>query len=236
MLIDMHTHSSGISECCQLDIYGIVDAAKNAGLDGIILTNHYHSEGYLDYASQADYVEQYIKEYEIAKAYGEKVGLRVFFGIEVTAEFMERIHLLIYGVTEDFLRNNPEVYDLSLKALYELVHENGGILVEAHPFRHDCPILDTSYLDALEINCHPLYKTTHFEDVKAGALKGGVKLTCGSDYHGDTEYRPFCGVYYPDEVKSIDDITQYIKNNFQIKLRVHEVDGVSEDRFYESKR
>ena len=233
MLIDMHTHSSGISECCQLDVCGIVDAAKSVGLDGIILTNHYHSDGYLDYASKADYVESYIKEYYNAKAYGEKVGLKVFFGIEVTAEFMERIHLLAYGVTEVFLRENPEVYNLSQKEIYEKVHQYGGILVEAHPFRHDCPILDTKYLDALEINCHPLYKTTHYEDVREGALKGGVKLTCGSDYHGDTSYRPFCGVYFPDDVKTIDDITQYIKNSSQINLRVHEVDGISENRIYE---
>lgn len=232
MLIDMHTHSSGISECCQLDIYGIVDAAKTVGLDGIILTNHYHSEGHLDYASEADYVENYIKEYDEARAYGENVGLKVFFGIEVTAEFMERIHLLVYGVTEDFLRENPEVYNLSQKEIYEKVHQYGGILVEAHPFRHNCPILDTKYLDALEINCHPLYKTTHYEDVKEGALKGGVKLTCGSDYHGDTSYRPFCGVEFPDNIRTIDDITQYIKNSSQIDLIVHEVDGISEDRVY----
>ena len=233
MLIDMHTHSSGISGCCQLDVYEIVDAAKKTGLDGIILTNHYHSEGHLDYASVADYVENYIKEYEFARAYGEKVGLKVFFGVEITAEFMERIHLLAYGVGEDFLRENPGIYNLSQKEIYERVHQYGGILVEAHPFRHNCPILDTRYLDALEINCHPIYKTTHYEDVKAGALNGGVMLTCGSDYHGDTEYRPLCGVYFPEDVKTIDHITQYIKNTSQIKLRVHEVNGISEDRVYE---
>ena len=57
-------------------------------------------------------------------------------------------------------------------------------------------------------------------------------LTCGSDYHGDTEYRPLCGVYFPEDVKTIDHITQYIKNTSQIKLRVHEVNGISEDRVY----
>ena len=232
MLIDMHTHSSGISGCCRLNVFEIVDAAKDVGLDGIILTNHYYSDGADDYESQADYVECYIKEYELARAYGEKVGLKVFFGIEVTPEFMERLHLLVYGVETDFLRNNPQLCDLSLKELYELVHENGGILVEAHPFRHNCPIIDTNYLDALEINCHPLYKTTHFDDVKNGALQGKVKLTCGSDYHGDT-YRAFCGVYFPDNVEEIGDITDYIKNSSQINMRVHEVDGDSEDRVYQ---
>ena len=41
MLIDMHSHSSGISKCCQMDAKGVVKEALNAGLDGIVLTNHY---------------------------------------------------------------------------------------------------------------------------------------------------------------------------------------------------
>ena len=41
MLIDLHTHSKGISRCCQIDGKDMVLVAKNAGMDGIILTNHY---------------------------------------------------------------------------------------------------------------------------------------------------------------------------------------------------
>ena len=41
MLIDLHAHSKGISRCCQIDGKDMVLVTKNAGMDGVILTNHY---------------------------------------------------------------------------------------------------------------------------------------------------------------------------------------------------
>jgi predicted metal-dependent phosphoesterase TrpH len=231
MLIDMHTHSSGASDCCQLNAEEIVEAAKNIGVDGIILTNHYRASDCKKFSSGQNYAEHYIKECHNAIAHGERIGLKVFFGIEVTMTFAEGIHLLIYGVKESFLRENPYIFDLSLKELYELVHRNGGILVEGHPFRHDCPILDTTYLDALEINCHPLYLNTHYKVLYDAAKKAGIMLTCGSDYHGDT-YRPKCGAYFPDNVKTIEDIANFIKNTGSIKLKVQEIDCEPDERKY----
>ena len=235
MLIDMHTHSSGASDCCRLNAEEIVEAAKNIGVDGIILTNHYRSSDCEKFATGKDYAEHYINECHRAMTHGEKIGLKVFFGIEVTMEFSDRIHLLIYGVKENFLRENPFVYDLSLEELYKLVHNNGGILVEGHPFRHDCPVLDTNYLDALEINCHPLYKDTHYDVLYDSAKKAGIMLTCGSDYHGDT-YRAECGAYFPDTVETIQDIAEYIKNTDSIKLRVQEIDLEPDERDYTRKK
>lgn len=234
MLIDMHTHSSGVSGCCRLNAEEIVEAAKKIGVDGIILTNHYTSDDCEDFPSSKDYIEHYINEYHLARSYGEKIGLKVFFGIEVTMNFADRIHLLIYGVKEDFLRENPCIYDLSLEELYKTVHKNGGILVEGHPFRHNCPILDTNYLDALEINCHPLYKDTHYDVLYDAAEKAGVMLTCGSDYHGDT-YRAECGVYIPDTAKTTKDIADFIKNTDSVKLRVQEINCDPDEREYTRK-
>ena len=130
MLIDMHAHTSGVSHCCVLPPEEIVRIAKETGLDGIVLTNHYAK----DYVT----VDKYINEYEITKAEGEKIGLKVFFGIEVTVVWNPRIHLLVYGVTTDFLREHPALYDMSQEELYTLVHQYGGVLVQAHPFRESC--------------------------------------------------------------------------------------------------
>lgn len=41
MLIDLHTHSSGISKCCRIPFDEVLNETKKAGLDGIVLTNHY---------------------------------------------------------------------------------------------------------------------------------------------------------------------------------------------------
>ena len=104
MLIDMHAHTSGVSHCCVLPPEEIVKIAKETGLDGIVLTNHYAKE----YVT----VEKYIQEYEITKEAGEKIGLKVWFGIEVTVTWDPRIHLLVYGVTTDFLKEHPALYEL----------------------------------------------------------------------------------------------------------------------------
>ncbi len=222
MLVDMHAHTSGISRCCQLDAKQIVLAAKQAGLDGIVLTNHYQ-KAYITETGIDDLVERYIAEYHYTKACGDAIGIKVFFGLEVTVDFDPRIHMLVYGITEDYLRQNPYLFALSQQELYETVHRGGGVLVQGHPFRSGAAVLDVRYLDGVEINCHPLYVDTHSGELEEIAVKNGLMLTCGGDYHGDS-YRALCGTYLPDGVKDIYDITDYLRTGKTAKLRVQEID------------
>ena len=48
MLIDLHAHTGGISKCCRIPADKVVQAAKDVGLDGIVLTNHYQKETVAD--------------------------------------------------------------------------------------------------------------------------------------------------------------------------------------------
>ena len=41
MLIDLHAHTSGISRCCRIPAPEVLRRAKEVGLCGIVLTNHY---------------------------------------------------------------------------------------------------------------------------------------------------------------------------------------------------
>ena len=44
------------------------------------------------------------------------------------------------------------LYDLKIDQLSDLVHKNGGILVQAHPFRKGIDVLvDLKYLDGVEV-------------------------------------------------------------------------------------
>lgn len=229
MLLDLHVHSSGISGCCRIDVFETIDRAKKIGLDGMVLTNHYQ-KGALEKYGTEEYVKRYIEEYKKGAEYGETVGFKVFFGIEVTMEFDDRIHLLIYGVPENFLFENPGLCDMSQKELYETVHRYGGILVQAHPYRNECHVLDTDYLDALEINCHPKYVTTCCDTLEEDAKNAGLILTCGGDYHGDTPYRPDCASVLPDSLQTIQDIADFLLTTDTVKLRIHEV---GEEKSYE---
>lgn len=223
MLIDLHAHSSGISKCCRIDAEAVVKAAKEVGLDGIVLTNHYQSS-YLKGEAPEEFAERYFEEFHHARRLGERVGCRVLFGIEVTAERYKGVHLLIYGVGEDFLREHPTVYELSLEALYGEVHNAGGVLIQAHPMRIVDRLLDTQYLDGVEISCHPLYEGTHIEELRAVAERDGLLLTCGGDYHADT-HRPRCGMYLPTEITDGVALGTYLRDTETVRLAVQEVDA-----------
>ena len=220
MLIDMHAHSSGISRCCLASYEEAIRAAQEVGLDGFILTNHYQ-KSYVEDGDAVAFAHRYTEEYRLAKAFGDAVGFRVFFGVEVTMEQYGGTHMLIYGVTEQFVEEHPTLYELSQEELYRTVHEAGGLVIQPHPYRKKKNLLDTRYMDGVEVNCHPLYGKSDFEDMLSIARENRFLLTCGGDYHADT-YRPLCGVYLPDTLQNGGDVGDYLLSATSLKLFVHE--------------
>ena len=187
MLIDMHAHSSAISECCRIPYDEVLRCTKENGMDGIFLTNHYQKSYVKDTSSAL--AERYIQEFEDAKKFGMEIGVRVFWGIEVTMEHYKAVHMLVYGVDTDFLRQHSELFSYTQEELYRAVKKAGGILVQAHPFRNGATVLDPHFLDGVEINCHPLYGKSYKEELLEIAKEHRLMVTCGGDYHADT-YRP----------------------------------------------
>ena len=223
MLIDLHAHSSGISKCCRIPIEQVIEEAKKVGIDGIVLTNHYQK----NYVADGDYTAfaaRYIAEYEYAAELVKNTDFRIFFGIEVTMEKNPGVHMLIYGVKTDFLLAHPMLFDDSQEELYRLVHEAGGILVQAHPMRRQNRLLDTKYLDGIEISCHPLYEGTHIDELTPIAEAADILLTAGGDFHADT-HRARCGVYLDDTFTTAKQISDYLAATDAVKLCVQEVDS-----------
>ncbi len=223
MLIDFHAHSKGISKCCKIDGEDMILVTPKAGMDGVILTNHY-DKSYLIDNDEKELANRYVKEFYYVKECGEQIGFKVFFGIEVTMEKHDYIHMLVYGVDPNFLIENPSLYDLTINQLSNLVHQNNGILVQAHPFRNGKnKLVDLKYLDGVEVNCHPLYDGTHLSELCKIAKENNLLLTCGGDFHNDT-HRPTCGVYLKEDLKDCKEIIDYLIKQKSIELCVQEVD------------
>lgn len=217
MLIDLHSHTSGISWCCRVPAPEIVKTAKDACLDGIVLTNHYQS----CYVGDGDFdafAKRYIEEYEYTKKCGEEIGCRVFFGIEATLEKHGCAHMLIYGVDTTFVTEHPMMFGYSQEELYEKVKEAGGILIQAHPLRGGKnALLDTTLMDGIEINSHQLYDGTHLDELSRLAEREGLILTSGGDYHADTR-RPHCGTFLPDHISDGVELGKYIASASSLEL------------------
>ncbi len=220
MRMDMHAHSSGISRCCRIPYGRVLEEALEQGIDGIVLTNHY-AKDYIEDGALEDFVERYIAEFQAAQEYGEGIGCRVLFGIEVTMERYPAVHMLVYGVEPDFLRAHPTLFDCSQAELFSLVCADNGLLVQAHPFRNGTTVLGKAQLHGVEINCHPKYGTSCQTELISIARESGLLLTCGGDYHADT-YRPACGMNIPDSVKTPEQLRAFLVSPGERTLYIHE--------------
>lgn len=232
MLVDLHAHSKGISSCCKIGADKVVDTAKEYGFGGLAIANHYVSS-YFTGETYHDWIEKYIAEWRLFEALGQEKGLQIFKAIEVTLEQDPRLHMLIYGADEAFLRNYPLLCDKTLPELYELCEGNGCALVQGHPFRGGATVQDTNFLHGVEINCHPNYKNSFADQLLQRAKSARLSVTVGCDYHADT-YRPRGGMLLPDTVKTDRDLVQYILHAKTFHLQIHEpADGELYQTVYE---
>lgn len=223
MLIDFHAHTSGISWCCQIAAPQVLEEAGKAGLDGIVLTNHYQS-CYIENGDVAGFVRRYMDEVHHTQRLAEEMGMKCFWGIEVTAERYPSVHLLVYGVGEDFLEKFPTVFSMTHEELWNIVKEEGGVLVHAHPFRGEGRVMDYRWLDGVEINCHPLYGNAYSREILQIGKEQDLIVTCGGDYHADT-YRPRCGVYLPDSIHDSLELGKFLLETKEMNLLVQEVNA-----------
>jgi predicted metal-dependent phosphoesterase TrpH len=113
MLIDLHTHSHPSSWDSFLSPDDLVDRTKQAGLDGMVLTEH-------DWAWDATEVEALAKRHDFL----------VLRAIEINTEDG---HILVYGVHE-YIFGMHRAHELA-----RIVTERGGIMVAAHPYRRQHP-------------------------------------------------------------------------------------------------
>ena len=225
MLIDLHAHSA-LSRCCKIDGKDNLIVAKEFGMDGFVLTNHY-DKSYLINDDKIEYANRYINEYYYVKKCSIELGIKCFFGIEVTMSKHNNCHVLVNGVSPEWLVNYPNLYDLEMSELYELVHKYNGIVVQAHPLRKNINVLlDTKYLDGIELNSHTINEGPHTEEILEIAKVNDLLVTSGGDFHNDAP-RAKCGVYLPDDLNETMDIVNYLKNSVEYKMVVQETKDTS---------
>ena len=133
---DTHVHTSETSACGKVSGRDVAWCYRAAGYQGIMITDHYH-KAYFDSLGQVsaeEKVEAYLTGYREAKAEGDRIGLDVILGMEFRNTETDDDFLII-GVTEEFLYQHPLSYELPLSQAIELFHQNGMLVIQAHPVR-----------------------------------------------------------------------------------------------------
>ena len=198
-LYETHMHTSEASACAGSTGAQMARAYKEAGYTGIIVTDHFfYGNTSVDRSLPwEEWVRRFCLGYEHAKAEGERIGLSVFFGWEACYEGTE---FLVYGLDQAWLLAHPQIKDASIREQYALVHEGGGIISHAHPFREEDYIpeirLFPEYVDAVEgvnamhssraSDCHknPLFN----ERALAYGKEHNLPFTAGSDAYDRRRY------------------------------------------------
>lgn len=225
-LYETHMHTSEGSACGMCPGAEMARAYAEAGYAGIIVTDHFfYGNTAVDRALPwKDWVEGYCRGYERAREEGERLGLQVFFGWESGYRGTE---FLVYGLDKNWLLNHPEIRDATVEEQQRLVHEGGGIVVQAHPFREASYIseirLFPRYIDGVEgINAShssPVKKERHPEyndRAIAFAKEYGLPLTAGSDQHSTQMLGG--GMAFSRRLRDIHDFTQAVLNREAVRL------------------
>ena len=224
-LTETHAHTFEGSACASAPGAAQAEQYKRLGYDTLIITDHFLNgntavDRSLPWEEQ---VEAYCKGYENAKARGDEIGLNVLFGIEYAWDGAD---FLIYGVDKEWLLDNPDSVSISPHEFCDRVHNDGGIVVHAHPFRAADYLRDMKFLpwhtDGVEI-----YNAGNREKVwnhraKWYAEQFGFVMTAGSDCHHITDSDKFFGVETEFEIKTIDDYIRAVKEDRIAGLRVPE--------------
>ena len=184
-LFDAHVHTAESSRCGRMPGAEVAEIYAKKGYSGIIITDHF-----INCNTRADrnapweeQVAVLMAGYKAAKARGDEIGLKVFFGFEGGSEGND---FLTYGLGEEWLLKHPESAQVPLKEYLALVRSEGGFVVHAHPYRRahyiKCIRLLPDEVDAVEITnlCRPELDNRL---AKIYAEAYGLPATAGSDAH-----------------------------------------------------
>jgi predicted metal-dependent phosphoesterase TrpH len=174
MVLDLHIHTRRYSGCSNIDPALLLKRAKKAGLDGIALTEH-------GIRWRDEDIEELRRKSRID-------DLVVIPGQEVACywrQFQFQGEFLVFGYPKSLGSSH------AIEEVTKLVHEEGGIVIAAHPFRKSQP--EGAYygagkdifrydMDGLEI-LHPSYDEESRKLAREAMDRLGIAGTGSSDAH-----------------------------------------------------
>lgn len=210
---ETHCHTAETSPCGFLTAAQAVDGIKAAGYKGTFITDHFYSRFFerpdIQTLSWHEKVQRYLAGYRAAKKRGSQVGLKVFLGLEVQPEGSP-YEFLIYGPDEAFLLEAGPFYQLPIEQIFSLMHQNGYLVFQAHPFRYGLSPENPAFYDGIEIVNSQIRHQSRNRLSLQFAVEHNVMVIAGSDVHMSEDIGK-SGIMLPGDVKDIASFIDYYK-------------------------
>ncbi|MBQ4563377.1 MAG: PHP domain-containing protein [Lachnospiraceae bacterium] len=220
-LYETHMHTAEGSACGKAPGSEMARAAKAFGYTGVFITDHHwggNTRPSRDLLWE-EWVDEFCSGYEGAKAVGDEIGLQVFMAWESGYRATE---FLIYGPDKAWMLAHPELKTISVEEQYRLIHEAGGMVIHAHPFREAAYIREVrlypEWVDGVEgvnaqhssIVSSQHYNPKYNERAITYAKEHGLPLTAGTDLH---QIAPVgAGVAFKTKLVSVQDYVERIRS------------------------
>lgn len=208
---ELHCHTSEGSRCAKTSAADMIEFYKKCGYTGVVITDHFFN-GNCTVPKELPWeekVELYCKGYENAKKRGDEIGVDVFFGWEFGGDFVT------LGLSPEWLKNRKDLDKLTANEYFEEIHNAGGYIIHAHPFR------ESPYTKALRIfprNVDAMETinagNTDFQNSVADYIAEKYKVTkaAGSDKHSD-ELKNIAAVEFDFKPETLDELIEAMRNN-----------------------
>ncbi|HEY8423714.1 MAG TPA: hypothetical protein VIL23_03025 [Clostridia bacterium] len=214
ILIETHLHNREASPCAALRASEIPKIYKDAGYQGIVVTNHFsaYALGLLNGGTPKDKAKAFLDGSKLLIEAAKQVGLKAFLGAEVTLARYQWQDYLIYGDIEQGLLENPMLYTYTQAQLVETAEKYGWAVFQAHPFRTGCTLGLAKYMHGIEA-----YNGNHnsrdvFERSLSFCENNNLKMIAGGDFH-DLGQEGKAGIFIPEDIDTEKKLAEYLKNN-----------------------
>lgn len=181
---ELHCHTKyGSRQCGRTEPKEIAKLYKESGYSGVVITDHYSpltfnlTHGFFN---PKKFISEYINPYYEMKKY-EDENFSVMFGMELR-HYATGNDYLIYGVDPEWLREQGNLLALLEKDAYNLMHSQGYLVYQAHPFRPYITRCNPKYIDGIEIYNGKVPKSSN-DKAEKWAKETNKLMSSGSDFH-----------------------------------------------------
>ena len=202
-LLETHFHTPLTSHCGVVSPKEAIPKYIANGYDAIIITDHYYKEWF--YESEklslawSEKIDMWLAGYNNAVECADG-NIKIFLGMELRFFDGTVDDHLVYGITPQLLKDNPELYLLTPREFKKFADENGLYIAQAHPFRDVCHVRKPDEIHGIEVFNGNGRWNSHDDIANKFAEDNGLVKQSGSDFHEDED---FCmGGVYLDEIPS----------------------------------
>lgn len=211
----MHMHTSPCSKCGKITPRELVKALYDGGYAGGVITNHFQrgNTGIERTLPWEKFVDAYIDDFLELKKEAKKYNLDIIFcieeGIGGGKEFFP------YGLSPEDLKEYSQLQRAPLEVWQKIVHECGGLIIQAHPFRRRDYITDVGLLPSALIDGYELYNYCNdprgnFEAEEHRAEHPEFIFTSGGDAH-DAEVMCHGGIETDKRIHNEKELVEILK-------------------------